>query len=530
MPVTEAPKNKERSLAQRMAASPGRWLVLFSVIYFFAEICANARRPFWFDELFTIYLADLPSPRQIWPLIARGIELNPPLPFWIAWVMRHAFGEGEIVSRIPAITGFWVMCLCLYHFVRRRTDPLYGFVALLFPVFTYTEWNSNEARGYGLLLGFCGLAILCWQLANDGVRRPFPAIGLALSIAGAISCHYYALYVAGAFALGEAIRTLHLRRVNAAIWIALAAGISPLVAYLPLIRTGARALKTFWTPPMAEFIYSSYADILGPAAVVFFLLLAVLLWNPDLTHTRWQPSPLAGNEVVTILALLAMPLVVYLATYFAPVGFYMRYVQPVVLGAAVILAMFAYRIGGTNGRFRDLLATVLVCFCLIPWTLWQSSKVFLMSPPRIVNNLNIGVEPNLPVVIDSDNDFLASYHYGPPEVRARIFLLADFPAAVRYLGADTSLRSMVVGQSFRDLHVVDYHKFVAEHGEFLLARTRGASWITQKLIADGAQIQLLEMKKELGSFAQESLLFKVTMGLRQRAASGTDGASFEKPR
>jgi len=496
-----------------MEASPGRWLLIFSAVYFLSEICANAHRSFWFDEFFASYLADLPSFGSIWSLIGQGIELNPPLPFWIIWIVHHTVGRGEIMSRMPAVIGFWVMCLCLYHFVRRRTDTLHGFIGLLLPLFTYTAWNANEARGYGMLLGFSGLALLCWQTYADHVRRPIALVGLAVGIAGAVSCHYHAVYLAGALALGEAIRTADRKRVDVPVWVAFVLGVSPLAFYLPLIRTAQKALHTFWTPPLADFLYSSYADLLGPITIVLFLFLALLARSPDLDRVEWRPAAFPRHELAVALALFAMPLVLYLSTYVATMGFYTRYVQEVVIGAVIIAAVFVYRIGGSSRSFRELWVSLLVCFCFVPWAIWQVSKIVLMPPAghRILYSLDLAKEPGWPVVVDSDNDFLASYHYASPEVRARLFMLADAPSAVRYNGGDTAMRSLELAQTFRDLHVVDYHKFISEHRVFLLARTKGASWITQKLLADGADLRLLELRKELGFFAEDRLLYRVTV-------------------
>ena len=524
MLVTERRKRRrEISLARRIESAPGRWLLIFSLVYLVAETCASARQPFWLDEIITSYLADLPSATRIWPLISQGIELNPPLPFWIAWAVRHTLGPGEVMARLQAMVGFWLMCVCLYHFVRRRTDQLHGFLALLLPLFTYTSWSADKARGYGLLLGFSGLALLCWQLAADRIGRPLSLAGIAVGIAGAVSCHYYALYVAAALALGEAVRTFDRKRVDTSIWFAFAVGGSPLVIYLPLIRTAAKGLRTFWIPPAAEYLYSSYADLLGPTTIVLFLFLAITIWNSGLNQEQWKPGTLGRHELFTILALAAMPLVVYLTTFVAPVGFYSRYVQPVVLGATVLLSVFAYRIGGASERFRNLWVTLLVGFCLLPWAIWQTAKIVLMPRPGTVllHSLDISQEPNLPVVVDSDNDFMMAYYYAPPEVRARLYMLADIPSAVRYLGADTSLRSLQLGQTFRDIHVVDYHEFIATHGEFLLARTLGAGWITQKLLADGASLRLVEFKKELGTLANDNLLYHVRIAQRTREAQRT---------
>ena len=41
--------------------------------------------------------------------------------------------------RVPAILGFWLMGLGLFVFVTRRTSPLIGALALLFPLAAPTQ-------------------------------------------------------------------------------------------------------------------------------------------------------------------------------------------------------------------------------------------------------------------------------------------------------------------------------------------------------------------------------------------------------
>jgi hypothetical protein len=42
---------------------------------------------------------------------------------------------------------------------------------MLFPLITNAYPYAYEARPYGLLLGFCGLSLLCWQSAAEGQSR-----------------------------------------------------------------------------------------------------------------------------------------------------------------------------------------------------------------------------------------------------------------------------------------------------------------------------------------------------------------------
>ena len=504
-------KRRGRTLPEWLESYPRAFLGLFTILYFVAMTAEHSRMGFWIDELFTCYLADLPSIRDIWPLIEKGIELNPPLTFWVTWWLHHTIGQGEVISRLPATIGFWVMCVCLYHFVRRRSDVLHGFLALLLPLFTYTSSDATSARGYGMLLGFSGLLLLCWQMAADGERRRASVAGIALAACGVISCHYYGLYVIGAVALGEVIRTIDRRRLDWAIGAALLLGCGPLAFYLPLVRRAKQGLATFWADPAGDFIYQSYADLLGPVSVVLLLFVLTVVANQQLNLARWMPQTLKRHEVAMCGALLLMPAVIYLAALAEVAAFYPRYVQPVVLGFTIMTVLFAYRIGGANAWFRSTSIGVVMWLCLTPWFAWKSVKVLFPVNPGapFLNKINTAIEPELPLIIDSDSDYMSVYHYATPALRKRLFMLNDAAAAVRYRGSDTGMRSLEVGQTFRDLHVVDYRQFVREHREFLVVRTRPTSWIVQSLMADGAKVELINYHKDRRTFTEEAMLFKI---------------------
>ena len=141
--------------------------------------------------------------------------------------------------------------------------------------------EATWARGYGLMLGFSAAALLCWQLASDGVRKKWTIGGLAVSIACAVSCHYYALYVPGALVVGEIVKIFERKKADVFIGVAIAVGAGPLLAYVSLLRSVSPASRAFWIKPMVRFLYESYADLFGPAAVVLLLGLALVVGRLD---------------------------------------------------------------------------------------------------------------------------------------------------------------------------------------------------------------------------------------------------------
>src|SRR5262249_18522328 len=146
--------------------------------------------------------------------------------------------------------------LCLFRFVSRRSTIVYGIAAMLFPLSTGAYYYAFEARPYGLVLGLAGLAMICWQSLAEGEGRALPLAGLALSLAAAVSCHYYAVLVLIPFVCGEAARTLSRRRLDLPVWAAMAASLVPLLIFFPLIARARSYSKVFWSQP-------SWGDIPG---------------------------------------------------------------------------------------------------------------------------------------------------------------------------------------------------------------------------------------------------------------------------
>jgi hypothetical protein len=504
------------TLADRLNRHPRRYFWLFTAWFAAGQCCFNLSRSLTFDEMVNLALSRLPSIGALWGYIVQGIELNPPLPFWLQWGVARTLGEGEVLSRVPAMLGFWLMCVCLYHFVRRRSEAAYGFAALLFPVFTYTSADATFARGYGPMLGFMSVALLAWQVAGDarGARRRLAVVALAAGVALAVSCHFYAAYIAGAIGLGELVRTLSRRNVDAPIWAALAAGLAPLYWYLPMIRRATGASATFWVPARISYIRDTYWELLGATVVVLLVWAWYTAAQPTSEPAGRRPlTPWPRHEAVACLVLLLMPVLVGLAAQVAPLAFYTRYVQPVVMGAAAVLALFAYQVTGHSVRLRGATLAAVVWVGFVPWGVFQMYKAAAIGSiraaavGRFAGVLAAKEATRLPLVIDSDGHFLRLLYYGSAAQKRNVFALSDNQGPVRFLGADTSMRSLQVLSSFQPVPLVNYRQFLKEHSEFLVAYTEEASWVIQQLRADGVRMELERFDKEPGSFSFPTIVF-----------------------
>src|SRR5580693_8592751 len=163
MSISKSGKESLLTFAHELDSNSRVWLILFGVFYLGLVLPASFR-PFWYDELFTYNVATLPGFRAMWHALTHGADLNPPLFYVVTHAVISVLGPTEFGLRTPALVGFLVMCCCLYAFVAHRAGACFGFIAMLPLVTGALRW-APEARAYGLMLGFCGLALVSWQRA-----------------------------------------------------------------------------------------------------------------------------------------------------------------------------------------------------------------------------------------------------------------------------------------------------------------------------------------------------------------------------
>ena len=171
--------------------------------------------------------------------------------------------------RSPAIVGYLTMMVCVYFIVRRYGGPLYAAIGSLSGFLTYAPFYATDARPHVLLLGLSSIALVCWQQASRHFR--WLAIpGLFLSLAMAVSLHYYAVLTFAAIGFGELVRARRRRRMDWPVWVALILATTPLLFFLPLIRANKILAQGGYAPAtLSEFVYQT---------IFFYLPGGGLLW------------------------------------------------------------------------------------------------------------------------------------------------------------------------------------------------------------------------------------------------------------
>lgn len=342
------------------------------------------------------------------------------------------------------------MSLCLFRFVSKRSSALSGFAAMLFPLITTAYDYAYEARPYGAVLGFSGLALLCWQSVADGYRRKGWLTGLSMSVAAAISSHDYAVLVLFPLAVGEMVRSLSQRRLDLAVWAAVGIGMRPLLLFLPLIEAARAYSAHFWAQPrwgsIAEFYYFLLIPAAFPLASILILAGVYRTSSPPRFNPADHPSRPAPpvHEIAAALGFVVMPAIAVILAKLVTGGFTYRYALPSVIGVSVLLAFGAYRLFSTRGMLPVALIIIFVAsFFMLQIRSLQ--RIIAVSHELGSAYALIRSEPETDLsIIHSDlQAFMILAHYAPTDITSRLLYLANPDASLRYLGHMTVDRGIL---------------------------------------------------------------------------------------
>lgn len=457
-------------------------------LYLLAAIGTAATRPLWSDELFTAYLNRLPSVRDLWRALLTEVDQMPIGFYLITRLFTRPSVNSEVLVRMPATFGFLLCGVGLYLFVRRRLPAAYAAMAALFPLLTVAGGYTIEARAYGLVLGFGALALVCWQAAADGRNRVLALLGLSLSLALAISCHYYAVLLLVPLAVGEIAR----RKWDPAVWLAL---VSSLLVFIPLwpFVQAARTLSThFWSKPSLQQIPNFYLYLLFPG-LLSFLVMGVATLILCLKRGKKSSWPVPPHEMVATVTLLSVPVVAVVLGVLVTGAYTERYALVTVLGVALFFAYgMAYLLHVKPRLGTKLLLIMLICaaasFGLQFQRALQKKADMAERGRQIVAATS--ADPSRPIVVSHGSTYLELLYHGPGQLRSRLFYVHDVQRALARVRTDSVERTFWALRCCADIQIQDYAPFLQHHAKFWVyeADEQKFQWVLPELTADGALV------------------------------------------
>lgn len=465
------------------------WLFLIGIsgCYFLFACVRASRKWIWFDEYFTVTISRLPHVSDILAALRAGVDLNPPLYYVITRAFTGAFGAGNLSVRLPAIFGFWVMTLCVFHFVSKRANVLWALVALLFVLMTNTYQYAYEARAYAFVLGCCGVSLVSWQAAAErGKFRGVYVVMLALALSAAVASHFYAVLLIGCIAAGELVRTYVARKLDLSIWLALTLPVVPLVLAFRLIKTAMTYSQHFWAKPSIGQIPRTYEEMLGKAALPLVLgTLVCLIVNSFRTVSRTpvpNRAPIPAHEIAAITFLAALPVIGVLAG-FVTHAFTYRYALAAVVGISILFGLGGHVIT----RVSSVNATVFL-LVFLGWFLSKGITMSLEGPGSSwpFGNNSLVLNTDLPIVVSHSHTFIELILQAPSNVRHRFRYLTDIDASARLGASDNDDRNLSSLRQFAAIPVERYSDFIASHSDFFVyGGPNQSEWLLRRIMEDG---------------------------------------------
>ncbi len=483
-------------------------------------------RLMWNDEFLSFYSDGVASFRQVILVQLRHpISLDPPTYHLLSHLCMDVLGRNAIALRLPALCGFLLFQFCIFVFVRRLAGGRAAIVAMAVPICTASFRYSLEGRPYGLLLGLYALSLVCWQAAireapgaaeaatQPGSSAKHPAgsrvlalTGLALSIALAITSHYFGVLILIPVSLGEFSRSLIRRRLDGGVLAALGLGLASVGLILPFrpalmvyrkhyyitgvnlhdISQGYRELFVRYTTwPMAM------QRITAASLVILALALAGAGWRRF--RQRAEDEPVAVWVALAATALL--PFFGYLFGRFVTHTMEVRYVIAALIAFAAVFGIVLARRLRSDAFYYAVLGAIAAAAVAINGhnilrERADSAALLASLRPTPALTAALAAHPNAPLYEQSLGNFFVDSYYTPNvELRRRITLVYNPGQEVRWLRHDTYSITGHNLQQFTRLPVVNYDEVTRQPGAHLLIQWRdGWNWTAQATAAEGATV------------------------------------------
>jgi hypothetical protein len=497
---TETDRNSpERS--QLFGGQAFWYLLLYSIFILSATAIIASRRHLWWDEIQTMLIATLPDMKAIWKALLSGADWQSPAVFLPLHFLTQVFGASPLVGRLVGIVPYWLATLVLYYAVARRTKPLYGFIAMLFPSLTGAFAYSFEMRPYAFVLLFTACTFLSWQLTKEFKFRRFALPALTISLGILVCLHYNACLVALPLAVGEAAIAFRRRKVDYPVLISIACAALALLPLIPDIRASRHFSTTYHIAHNYPTFLELYMGLFSRVIVLGLVFCAAFfVWHAfskrEVSDLSLDTQGLPYWEIAAAASFLALPIVYFVLSMYTG-ALHFRHVLDTVIGASVLVAYLCYAWRRRFARFSSILLGLLVCNLLfnVSSRLRSPDEYNWGTYTRYSDLLNGGIpivqqQSQEPIAM-GDGAYLLAYEYGSPALAKRSFYVMGDPhwkdvapdAVFKRNFYQAFMAMLPPGR----IHAPEYATFIREHRHFLLYDPD--PWLIKRLAADGEEIK-----------------------------------------
>jgi hypothetical protein len=504
-PSTALPRKTPVLLSDQQLAMG--YLVVASLVFFGFTIYYAIHRAFWYDEIFTFYVASLPDPATIWRSLLGGMDFHPPLDYLIRHYSMLLFGHSELGARLPSIVAFYGAFLCVFFYGRAAHSTLAGVIASTL-LLSAPAMYAVEGRGYAFMIAFGTAAMLLWRRLSRDDRAPvWMWVALGACLTGSVWTHYYGLLTIAAFCIAGLVNWIERRRVPVKL---LVTGIVTGIAIIPVapFALGARSYAAkFWALP-DPFPLEAFREALGsklylPAVETFVLVALCSLLLGRTRPVRWflprgsaQPG-FSASEIALLAAVQFEPVMQWVLARFVTHAFTWHYTI-VSLGAASVVGGIFLARGCARHSTVVLAVCCALCFVQAPSSLRRLSQAMDRETRQEVLSKVAALDARMAsspdaVVAPHGNNFLQCYFYGSDRVKKNLVMLGDREAAVRLGFTDNDDIALQNLAKFVPIRFEPFAAFTVAHPRIDLTTGRydKETWVTARLLEAGYQVYLL---------------------------------------
>ena len=477
-------------IAEAFEAKSTFWpFLLFFPAYLTISILTARRKLLWDDEFFTLYLSRPDTMNGILKGLKTGADQHPPLFYYLTHQITWLFGLSHLTVRLLPLAGYGLMCVCLFYLLRRRTSVLWAFLGMLMPLASTAIYYATEARGYGMMLGFCALALLSWQrICSSSGKRAYWLVTLFIACAMAVSGHYYAVLFVGALVLGEIARTIQLRRLDILVWLAFGGAAIPPLVFLSIIRSANSYSAHFWAIPIWSSLLDFYPGMLGPLANILLggaiLFLIAALRSSSIGETKGERilRHFSTYEVVAWACIIAVPFFAMFLAKTVTHGYTDRYALAGMIGAIVALCHLGFAVAPRPRSFPLLLSFATLLYFTVHGI--TTIRIQALNVGRLGEQMHLlESRASSPLALSDITIFHRVSFYSPRRLIQNAAFVANPESSVRYLQQDTVDRGLLDLRPWFPLQIVPSQVFLAQHNAFLVYSYIGDwSWLTYELI------------------------------------------------
>jgi uncharacterized membrane protein len=312
---------------------------LLGVIYLLTSILIASHRLFWYDEVFTVTVSQLPNYSTIWKALAHASDQMPPTYYMLVRIFDKLPVPREVAARLPSALAMVAGMLITFDCARRLSDGVHGLIAFSVLSCSTLTYYGYEARPYALYFMFASLALWLWIYTSEVSKLSSILFGFVIFLAVAV--HYYAVLCLVPYAVWE-VCNWRSRRFPSGKLIAGCLGILCAAALFSSQILALRQLSAgFWARPtlnsLARILNDFFPFGLFPLAAIMIWVALVGPKEKGAVSYAMQPYEQLGWFFGI------MPVAGFILARFGTGAFYDRYFIAMLPGIAVAFSCLLWR-------------------------------------------------------------------------------------------------------------------------------------------------------------------------------------------